>query len=370
MKVPPGDYDLESFCEAILNTSEANIFEDLHVHQIKIIPILKASEDWVECFEDYESEKFGEVIKLSKSYQTRVGETREAVFFAGEYGDRILMILTGAVEDAIRQTLDVTQTHESDIEPMPIFPADFQEMNDYILSSYPDMKISEFKAIRHPELTDAEIRPEIEEREIEYRAIDGRETLKEFGEYYGVVPVRVQYKHENIQFKMDTDGKFTLSSINDQTFNLFFELIERVVDEIIRIQEVTENIRFRTETRRSGEVDIQVPRLSSGRIQFEQEFDLLTAEQFMNYLSDHDTHPYTFSDMNKQAGSLDLSARVTDERRGSQFNISSSADAMTIIPKQNCSWGSIMKFYHHFSQAVDNQSQLKLFSDFEDHQAS
>lgn len=365
MKVPQGNYDLEEFCEAILDTSEAHLFEDLHVHQIKVFLYLKSTDDWLSFFDDYEMEDYGDVVKLTKEYRNRVGDMRDAVLYITEYPDDILMVFTGAVEDAIRQTLETTESTYSSIEPMPIFPADFQEMNDYILSNYPDIEISDFKSVSQPDLAEADIRPEVQNRTIEYGAPDGREAMAEMREYYGVVPVRVQYEHSDLQFKMDTEGKFTLATINNQTFNLYFELIEQVVGHIIDVQEVSEEIRFQTETRRSGESDLQVPRLRAGQIQFTKDFNLLMAEHFINSLSNREANTYTFSDVNKQAGSLDLSARITDEYRGSHFNISASEDSMTIVPKRDCTWGSILKFYHLFTQTVDENSRLKLFSEGE-----
>jgi hypothetical protein len=370
MKIPQGQYNIRELCRTILDTGESTLFQDLHYHQIKTFLYLTSNDDWISFFDDYDQEDYGDVVKLTKEYRNRVGDKQEAVFYAGEHPDNVLMIFTGAVEDAIRQTLEVTESTYGGIEPMPIFPADFQKMNQYILSNYPDIDITEFKAVSQPDLAKAEIRPEIDDRVIEYKAADGRESLKEFREYYGVVPVRVQYEHRLLQFKMDTDGKFTITTINEDTFNLFFELVEQVVEHILNVQEVSESIRFRTETRRSGELDVQVPRMNSGQIQFTRDFNLLMAEHFMEHVSEREGVRYTFSDIQKQAGSLDLSARVTDEYHDSHFNISATEDAMTIVPKRNCTWGSILKFYHLFAQTVDEQSRLELFTDQIDSSAS
>jgi hypothetical protein len=43
---------------------------------------------------------------------------------------------------------------------------------------------------------------------------------------------------------------------------------------------------------------------------------------------------------------------------------------MTIIPKRNSSWKSILKFYYYFTQTVDQQSQLRLFREVEDAKAA
>lgn len=362
MNIPQGDYGVRELCRTILETPNEILFENLHVHQIKIFLFLTSVEEWPTLFESYQSSDYGSTLKISKNFYNRAGQEREAVFYAAEWQDGLILVITGAVEDGIRQTLDVTVNEYDDLEPMPIFPADFQEMNDYVISSYEDMGISEFKAVRQPDLADAEIRPEVEDRIVEYYGSDGRISLDEFRQYYGVVPIRVQYLHDNIEFKMDADGKFTLTTINDDTFNLFFDLIERVVEHIIEIQEISENIRFRTETRQSGDLDVPVPRLTSGQVRLTRDFNLLLAEHFMEHLSSQEVSPYTFSDVTKQAGSLDLSARVTDERRKSHFNVSATEEAITIVPRKNCAWGSILQFYHLFTQSVDEGAELRLQS--------
>jgi hypothetical protein len=94
------------------------------------------------------------------------------------------------------------------------------------------------------------------------------------------------------------------------------------------------------------------------------------AEEFIDRISDRHDAPFTFSDVHTQAGSLDLSARVNDEERNAHFNISATADSMTIIPKRNSSWKSILKFYYYFTQTVDQQSQLRLFREVEDAKAA
>lgn len=360
MKIPSGEYDVRGFCRRLLDRPEDEVFANLHYHQVKVFLYLTSTDDWEQFFANYEMEDYGDITKLTHEYQTRSGEIDEATFYAGYYDDDVLMVFTGAVEDAIKQTLEETEKSTEALSSMPIFPPDFQDMNQYVLQQNEEMKIVDFKARRQPDLVGAEIRPEVEEREIEYKADDGRKALSEFREYYGVVPERVEYEHEQLNFKMDTTGKFTLISLNEDTFNLFFDLIEQVLGHILNIQEVSEQIRFRTETRRSGDLDVAVPRLSSGKIDFTRKFNLLMAEEFMQRISARDDAQYTFSDVNKQAGSLDLSARVTDEEQNSHFNISATEDAMTIIPKQGCSWKSLLKFYYFFTQTVDQHSQLRL----------
>lgn len=361
MKVPNGSYDLEAFCQTLLDHDESKLFEGLHYNWIKTYFYLTDDDNWLQHFSDqYEVEEYGEITKLTSSYTKRSGETGEAVFFATFFQDELLMIFTASTEEAIDQTLEETVKSSHVLASMPIVPPDFQKMNRRVLDEYEDVKITEFKSVRIPDLADAEIRPEFD-RVMEYKGRDGRQTLKEFRQYYGVVPVRLQYEHEEIEFKMDTSGKFTLKKINEGTFNLLFKLVEEVLDHVLDMQEVTSNIRFRREQRQSGNLEITVSNVTAGEIQFDKSFNLLMAEEFVQNVSIRDDADFTFTDVTMQAGSLDFSAKVTDERRNAHFNISSTEDAMRIIPKRECSFPSLIEFFQLFTQSVDRSAEIALF---------
>jgi hypothetical protein len=359
MKIPQADYDVEKIWRTILDADLPKLFEDLHVHQIKVFFYLTQNGDnWLSAFSDdtYSTENYGDMTRLTAEYTTRGGAKDEAVFFGGFFEGELLMMLTGATERGIEQTLDRTIRTSGELVSMPIVPRDFQRINELVLEKSEDMRITSFKSRRIPDLADADIRPEYD-REIEYKGDDGRQTLEEFREYYGVVPVRVQYEHENINFKMDTEGKFTLLEINQETVNLLFELVKEIFDNVMQIQEITQEIRFEKEEVRSGDFSITVPRLSAGRVDFDKPFNLLMAEEFVQNASDSAGN-FTFTDVTMEAGSLDFSARVTDEERSAHFNVSANEDSMTIVPKHNCSFASIVDFYLAVVQVVDEGAKI------------
>lgn len=360
MHVPQGDYSLEEFCETILRYDQEHLFDGFHFNHIKTYFYLTEDEDWLQYFSDYDQAEYGEVTKLTQSYTKRSGEMGEAVFFATYYQNELVMVFTASTENAVDQTIARTVVDSNALVEMPIVPSDFQKMHNRVLEEYEDTKITEFKSRRIPDLADADIRPDYD-RTIEYKGDDGRQTLNEFRQYYGVVPVRIQYESEDIAFKMDTSGKFTLKEINDQTFTLLFKLVEEVMEHVLEIQEVSERIRFRTEQRESGNLNIEIPNVTAGEINFEKSFNLLMAEEFMVRASNRDDVQFTFTDVSKQAGSLDFSATVTDEARNAFFNISATEESMAIVPKHNCSSPSILQFYQIFTQTVDEAAKIALF---------
>lgn len=361
MIIPQANYDIHAFCEAIFTADQSRLFDGFHYNHVKTYLYTTEAQDWFEFFEDdYQEEDYGDVKKLSTSFTKRSGESGEAVFYVVHYGDGLLMVFTAATENAIDQTIESTVLESNAIVEIPIVPSDFQKMHRRVLDEHEDTRITEFKSRRIPDLADAEIRPEYD-RVIEYKADDGRQALSEFEQYYGVVPTRIQYESSEIEFKMDTSGKFTLKKVNGATFNLLFLLVEEVMEHVLDIQEVSERIRFRTEYRESGDLSIQIPDITAGEIEFNKEFNRLMAEEFMERAASQDQVPFSFTDVALQAGSLDFSATVTDEARNAFFNISATENSMTIVPKHNCASPSIIQFFQLLTHSVDESANITLF---------
>lgn len=360
MNIPHGDYDLREFCKEIIRSPERTL-EGFHYNQIKSYFYLTQSDYSLRFPDRYEVEDFGEMTKVTTTYVNRKGSEEPAVFFVGPYGEEngLIAILTAETEEAIQQVLLPTLNSRDDISPMPILTEDFQRMNDIILGKHENMRVTEFKSQRIPDLADAKVRPEVN-RSIEYKGRDGRPAIEEFRDLYGVVPVRVQYEHQNISLKIDTTGKFTLKKVNRENFNLLFELIEETVQNVLNIRDITQQIRFKKEEVPSGNLSITVPKIEAGEVTFERELNRLVAEDFVEGTRQSDRVDFSFTDIAMEAGSLDFSAQVTDERRGSFFNISATSDKMKIVPQRNCSFPSLVEFYLCILQNIDAGADIHL----------
>jgi len=362
MKIEPGKYTLKEFCKKIITSPEKDIFRDLHLHQVKIFLYLTEDDKWEKYFEDsYFLEDFGEITKLTGEYTDVDGKLQRTVFYANYFNNDILMIFTGATEEGVTNTLKKTVHNSNKMAIMPIFPKDFQKLNKKILNKYENVKITEFKSNRQRDLEDAEIRPKYD-REIEYKGEDGRQTLQELRKYYGVVPVRIKYEKTDLSFKMDSSGKFTIEKINDTSFSLLFELVEMILEKVLEVQKVTQKIRFEMEDVESGNVKVRTPKLKAGKFSFSKKLTLYNAEKLVEITSSGKTTNFTLTDIKKEAGSLDFEARVTDEERGAYFNISANEDSMAIIPKKNCSFPSIIEFYHLFTKIIDEGAVISTFN--------
>ena len=359
MHIPEGEYNLKEFCRVIIDSPES-VLEGYHGQRIKSFLYL-SDNGWRDYLDEhYKTEQLGDVTKFVGEYRNRKGAEQPAKFYVGEYKDDLQMVVTAETEEAIRQALRPVSEHSDSLSPMPIMTEDFQTMNEIVLSSYEDMRVSEFKSKRVPSLAEARTRPDVD-REIEYKGIDGRDRLDEFRDEYGVVPTRIQYEHENVSLRIDTSGKFTLETVNQESFNILFELLSEVVVNVLELLDVANNIKFEKKEVEPGNLKIQVPEVSSGEIDFDQQVTLMQAESFIKGTKSSDELNFSFTDVTKQAGSLDFSAQVTDENRGSLFNVSATEESMRIVPKHNCSFPSLVEFYLAVIQMLDGGAKMKIY---------
>lgn len=362
MIIDEKEYTLKSFCDYLIENSK-NLFEDVLRTQLKIILLLTDTDDWKEYLigegiggNFKESFKMGDIIKLERKYIDSKGEEKIADYYANYYNDSILILFTAVTEEGIKETLDPIIEKRHGICKMYIYPKNFEMIKDYILTEKINANILSFKAFRKPEIIEGEIRPEITDRIIDYKGRDGKETLKEFRKYYGVIPSRLEFEIENSHFKIEDDGRFLLYTINEETFNLIFDIIELILKEILNIKQISQKIRFNLINKQSGRLQIEMPEINAGKIKLSYKINALIVEDMIQNIPD-----FSFIDVNIKEGSLSFSMSIIDELKSSVFNISGSEDSITIISKYKPYFDSFMRFYYHFTENIDENSTLSLY---------
>jgi len=360
MKIEPDDYTLKELCQEVIDHPE-EAFEPYHINQLKFYFYI-AEDNWSAEFSDrFETQDYGDMTRVSTKYTNRMGYEDRADFFIGPYedDDEIIAVLTAETQEAIDQVLLPSLNSRNDLSLMPIMLEDFQRMNEIVLERHENVRITEFKSERVRDMADADIRPTVD-RSIEYKGRDGREAIEELRSSYGVVPVRIQYEQQDLGLKIDSAGKFTLKKIRLANFDLLFELVEEVIENVLDLKDLTQKIRFTEEEVKSGNLSITVPNIEAGEIAFDREFTRVMAEDFVEGTINRDRVDFSFTDVKMQAGSLDFSAQVVDERRDSFFNISATSEEMRIVPERSCSFPSLVEFYFCILQLVDGRAELQL----------
>ena len=355
------EYTLQSFCDYLINEKE-NLFEDVLRNQLKIILLLTDTNDWKEyLIEDglggsfKETSKMGDITKLERTYRDSKGGLKTADYYANFYNNSILILFTAVTEEGIKETLDPIIEKRHGICKMYMYPKNFENIKDFILTDKRDANILSFKALRKPEIVKGEIRPEITDRIIDYKGRDGKETLKEFRKYYGVIPSRLEFEIENSHFKIEDDGRFLLYTINEETFNLIFDIVELILKEILKIKHISQKIRFNLINKESGTLKIEIPEIKAGKISMSYRLNALIVEDMIQSIPD-----FSFIDVNIKEGSLSFSMSVIDELKSSVFNLSGSENSITIISKYKPYFDSFMRFYYHFTENIDENSTLSL----------
>lgn len=362
MIIDEKEYTLISFCDYLIENSK-NLFDDVLRTQLKIILLLTDTGNWKEYLigDDLggnfrESFKMGDIIKIERRYRDSKGEEKIADYYANYYNDSILILFTAVTEEGIKETLDPIIEKRHGICKMYIYPKVFEMIKDFILTEKTNANILSFKAFRKPEIVEGEIRPEITDRIIDYKGRDGKETLKEFRKYYGVIPSRLEFEIENSHFKIEDEGRFLLYTINEETFNLIFEIIELILKEILKIKDISQKIRFNLINKKSGKLRIEIPEINAGKITLSYKLNALIVEDMIKNMP-----KFSFIDVNIKEGSLSFSMSVIDELKLSVFNLSGSEDSITIISKYKPYFDSFMRFYYHFTENIDENSTLSLF---------
>ena len=101
--------------------------------------------------------------------------------------------------------------------------------------------------------------------------------------------------------------------MNSKNFDLLFELVEEVIENVLELKDITQEIRFTEEEVESGNLSITVPKVEAGEVTFDREFTRVLAEDFVEGTRNRDRVDFSFTDVTMQAGSLDFSAQVVDE---------------------------------------------------------
>lgn len=364
MIINEGKYTLKSFCNHLIENSN-NLFEDVLRNQLKIILLLTETDNWKDyfirdeiegCFK--ETSEMGDITKLEKEYLDSRGDTKIADYYATYYNNSILILFTAVTEEGIEKTLNPIVEKRPGICKMYIYPQNFEGIKDFILSNKENANILSFKAFRKPDVIKGEIRPEITDREISYKGRDGKETLKEFRKYYGVIPTRMEFEIENCHLKIEDDGRFLIYTINEDTFNLIFELVELILIEILNIKNISQKIRFKLIKKQSGELELEIPEINAGEISLSYKINASIVEDMIENIK-----TFSFVDVSIKEGSLSFSISVIDEFKQSVFNLSGSEDTIVIIPKYKSYFDSFMRFYHYFTENIDENSVLSLYSD-------
>jgi hypothetical protein len=370
MDIPRKEYTLSSFKEAIIKNYDEYLEaaqSEKRKKELKILCLLVESKFWKDIFNQYgESEDYGEVTKYTFQYEDEDKEKRNAVYYIFfDTRNYILYLFTNVSMDVFSRTMDFYIQRHGGIYYLWISPLNFSHIKGQILEKYPHGKITKFIAKRISyDSIGCEIRPE-NGRTIIYWGEDGKETLREMQFYYGVLPTHIVFSvdidlENEMKFKITNESIFTLITSNEESFELFFNLIEYLIPEILKIKSLMGDLKFEYKEIENDIGVIQIPSFESAQIQLTKEINSGDIENLINGLSEENI---SIVDELMELGSVNFSATVVDDYKGGIFGISANEDQITLIPKYKTSFDSFLKFYRFIIENLDQNAKIKRSSE-------
>jgi hypothetical protein len=368
MKIPPGNYTLETFLEYLAeNTKE--LFTQQERKWLKVYLIFVQS-DWLKLFEEFKPEKLGDIVHVSMA----MGPMSSIDFYVFERAPGLLLFFTSSTEDDYEKSLKRFIDSTRGITEMWISPDRFDEAKSRVISQYKG-RVYRFIG-RRTAITPipAKFRPEFRRR-ISYSGADAEETLKEIEQLYGVLPISIDFAIGDDSVKITNDGLLVLRTINPRTLQVLLDVVDIMLGAQRTLQKVTQNVSAKMETIRIGDKDFKVPEIVAARIHLRsQNLNAVLVEQLFGQreqpFEDETITPQTpsasefsFIDTTVLEGSLQFSGTVVDEFKGTVFGLSGGESEILLIPKHYTTFESFVRFYRMIVEDVDKEAELSILSE-------
>jgi hypothetical protein len=367
LKIPPGEYTLQSFLQYITDHTR-ELFAPEERKWLKVYLIF-VQVDWTKLFSEFKPQKLGQFLRIPMSTESSTID-----FYAYEYAPGLLMFFTSSTEEDYERSLEKFINSTRGITEMWIPPARFEEAKTHVLSKY-NGEIYKFIG-RRTAITKipAKRRPEYQRR-ISYSGLDGQETLKEVRETYGVLPISIEFVVGQDKFKITNDGLFVLRTINLKALQIMLDVVDIILGKQLHFEKVTQGVSANVELVQIGERRFRIPEIVAAKITLKtQTLNAILVERIFGQREDiveDDVLPaqrpwsdeFSFVDKTVVEGSLSFSGTVVDEHKGTVFGLSGGENEILLIPKHHTTFESFVRFYRMIVEKIDDEAELSLLSE-------
>ncbi|MFC6954630.1 hypothetical protein [Halorubellus litoreus] len=196
-----------------------------------------------------------------------------------------------------------------------------------------------------------ERRPEFERRQ-EYKGEDAAQTLDEARMEYGVTPKKLQFEIPSLaDFGFGEEGEFVMKGGDASYF--FNDIVKEFA--LKRVKRMNEQIQS-TKLDLVKEDELERIDKQSLEIQLSNALEYEDREDFISELEDGQFYPY---EINTERGSLLLTGRLIDEQNGGMLSLTTDGKKLTILPKHNSRFDSILRFYRFLVENVDPSASVQ-----------
>lgn len=181
---------------------------------------------------------------------------------------------------------------------------------------------------------------------------DAERLLEDWKADYGITPTQLRFNLPTQgQFQFSNDGEFVLKD-GDPRF-LYDEVVEPALRKAhpLNLLAQKSDINVVTEDGVDQVAERPVELTIGDTLDFEDVDDL------MDSMKNDDFYPYSYQ---AARGSLLLSGRIMDEQNGGMISVATDGEQMTLLPRYESGFDSLIRFYRFIVEEVDPDTSIKL----------
>lgn len=181
---------------------------------------------------------------------------------------------------------------------------------------------------------------------------DAEHVLEEWKLEYGISPTQFRFDLPSRgEFHFSNDGEFVLTE-GDTRF-LYKEVVESALQKAYPLSETVQSSELRVTT--EGGIDQIEERSLEMTITDTLDYD--DVDSFVSAMKQEDFYPYSYQEA---PGSLLLSGRIMDEQNGGMISVATDGQTMTILPRYESGFDSLIRFYRFVVEKIDPDTSIKL----------
>jgi hypothetical protein len=198
---------------------------------------------------------------------------------------------------------------------------------------------------------EAERRPGFE-RSGSNNSEDAEHVLEEWKMEYGINPTQLRFSLPSKgQFYFGNDGQFVLT--RGDTEYLYTTVVESALQKVHPLNTTVQSSELRVVT--EGGIDqIKEKPLE---MEINDTLDYEDVDNLITAMKTDDFYPYSYQ---AAPGSLLLSGRIVDERNGGMISVATDGETMTLLPRYESGFDSLLRFYRFIVEEVDPDTSIEL----------
>jgi len=355
MHVPKDEYSFDSFVQYLIDHSKEVFHEEEQKKWLKIYCLINSGSDSLDrLFSGCQVTPMGEIFEVSMGIDGDP-DWDETFYFANRTGG-LTLVFTSAIQENFALTLGDRLRRTRGVEVMWARHDFFNEVIESIIHSF-NGYVKRFMArrSRYDEAV-CKIRPNYERR-FNYTGEDGSHVLRELMDLYGVFPESAYIQiSEILQIQITNEGFYAAKEISPLAFKVFFTYLETLAERVISLSDISKSFSFQIAQVKHGDWEGPVVNIEPGIILLKgRNLD----SNLVKGLAMEIQEDFSFTNVRLVEGSLSYSATVTDEMKGTIFDISASDNHIVLMPRYNTTFESFLRFYRRITENVDRAALLQ-----------